>query len=144
MATSALLESYFTDLINVEFTAKMEDELDSIEDGKKEWREVLAEFYSPFHEKLTFADGNIKKMNMQTDIVCDKCKNPMVLLFSARGKFLACPKFPYCRNTKNIPQDFVVFNSGMFRADSIKTLNLKDRLEEFEKRSAETQPEAGP
>lgn len=143
MATSVLLESYFTDLINVEFTAKMEDELDSIEDGKKDWREVLSEFYSPFHEKLAYADGNIKKMNMQTDVLCDKCKNPMVLLFSARGKFLACPKFPYCRNTRNIPQDFVVFNSGMFRADAVKTLLIKERLEEFEKRSAESQPEAG-
>jgi len=141
MATSALLESYFTDLINVEFTAKMEDELDGIEDGKKDWREVLAEFYSPFHEKLTFADGNIKKMNMQTDVICDKCKNPLVLLFSSRGKFLACPKFPYCRNTRNIPQDFVVFNSGMFRADSIKVLQLKERLEEFEKQNIQAQKE---
>jgi len=141
MATSALLESYFTDLINVEFTAKMEEELDGIEDGKKDWRNVLAAFYSPFHEKLTFADGNIKKMNMQTDVICDKCKNPMVLLFSSRGKFLACPKFPYCKNTKNIPQDFVVFNSGMFKADAVKTLLLKDRLAEFEKQNLEAQTE---
>jgi len=141
MATSALLESYFTDFINVEFTAKMEDELDCIEDGKKDWREVLANFYSPFNEKLAYADGNIKKMNMHTDVICEKCKNPMVLLFSSRGKFLACPKFPYCKNTKNIPQDFVVFNSGMFRADSIKVLKLKERLEEFEKQNIQARKE---
>jgi len=72
-------------------------------------------------------------------VICEKCKSPMVLLFSARGKFLACPKFPYCRNTRNIPQDFTVFNSGMFKTDSVKVLALKQRLEEFEKQSAEIQ-----
>ena len=141
IATSVLLNSYFNDLINVEFTAKMEEELDKIEDGQKNWQDVLGEFYSPFHEKLSHAEENLKRMQLLTDCNCERCNSPMSLIFSANGRFLACSKFPRCRSTKNIPPDFRIFNSGMFKLDE-KIILLKDRLAAYETEQKEAIPEA--
>lgn len=141
IATSVLLNSYFNDLINVEFTAKMEEELDKIEEGQKNWQDVLAEFYSPFHEKLSHADESLKRMQLLTDCNCDRCNSPMSLIFSANGRFLACSKFPRCRNTRNIPPDFRVFNAGMFKLEE-KTIKLKERLAAYETEQKESAADA--
>ena len=132
IATSVLLNSYFDDIINVEFTAKMEEKLDKIEEGEKNWRDVLTEFYSPFHEKLSQAYDKLKRMNLLTDFICEKCKAPMSLIFSANGKFLACSKYPRCKSTRNIPQDFPVFNTGMFQLATTTDIKFKDRLDAYE------------
>ena len=98
----------FKELIDVQFTAKMEDELDHIEDGKMKWEEVIKDFYSPFHGDLTNAlttVGKVRPQDIPTDDVCEKCGLPMVKRWGRHGRFMACTGFPDCKNTKPIPQE---------------------------------------
>jgi DNA topoisomerase-1 len=98
----------FKELIDVQFTAKMEDELDHIEDGKMKWEKVIKDFYNPFHSDLTNAlttVGKVKPQDIPTDIVCEKCGLPMVKRWGRHGRFMACTGFPNCKNTKPIPQE---------------------------------------
>lgn len=134
IAASVLLKGYFNDLINVEFTAKMEEELDKIEEGQKDWHEVLSEFYSPFSEKISYADKNLKRLNVMTDCSCEKCKSPMTVVFSEKGRFLACSKYPNCRSTRNIPNDFVIFEKGIFDIKEPKIV-INERLTAYEKQN---------
>lgn len=100
-----LIVEHFTDIVDYQFTADMERQLDEIEDGKKEWRTILKDFYLPFKEDLDKADKNIEKVEIEdeeTDEVCEKCGANMVIKTGRYGKFLACPNFPDCRNTKPI------------------------------------------
>lgn len=99
-----LMSKHFEDIVDVEFTANMEKQLDEIEDGKN-WTDVLTEFYVPFKETLKKAEGTIEKVEIkdeETDVVCEKCGKLMVIKQGRFGKFLACPGFPACRNTKTI------------------------------------------
>ena len=99
-----LMSKHFKDIVDVEFTANMEKQLDEIEEGRK-WTEVLSEFYTPFKETLKKAEGDITKVEIKdevTDIPCEKCGRMMVIKQGRFGKFLACPGFPTCRNTKTI------------------------------------------
>lgn len=93
-----MLMQYFTDIMDVSFTAKMEDKLDDIEEGGVDWRKIISDFYPPFAEKLIFAanDGD-----EPTDIVCDKCGHMMVRKSGRYGKFLACSNYPACSNIKS-------------------------------------------
>jgi DNA topoisomerase-1 len=98
-----LLVENFPKILDVEFTAKMEEQLDEVEDGKMDWQEVLREFYGPFEDSLATATHqmrNVKKEGVPTDQVCDKCGRPMVIRWGRFGKFLACSGYPECRNTK--------------------------------------------
>jgi len=97
-----LLNEYFPDVTDIEFTAQLEKRLDEIEEGKEKWQEILKDFYSDFKERLEEARENMKKVNMdiETDIKCDKCGRPMVIKHGRYGKFLACSGFPECKNTK--------------------------------------------
>ncbi len=104
MVTSMMLE-YFAPIVDTEFTAQMEDQLDSVEEGKEEWREILREFYPPFEKMLGVAEEQIEKIEVKdevSDVPCDKCGAMMVYKMGRYGKFLACPNFPECRNTKPI------------------------------------------
>ncbi len=92
-----LLVKYFTDIMDVGFTAKMEDKLDGIEEGG-DWHKILAEFYPPFAEKLVFASNDGDEM---TDIPCEKCGHPMIRRNGRYGKFLACSNYPACSNIKS-------------------------------------------
>jgi DNA topoisomerase-1 len=103
---NALLVKSFPEVIDVEFTAKMETELDDVEDGKRRWVEVLEEFYGPFSSSLKKAPETIravkKDMEEVTDEVCDLCGEKMVIKWGRYGRFLACSGYPECKNTKEL------------------------------------------
>lgn len=100
-----LMSEYFKDIVDVRFTADMEDKLDTVEDGKTKWVDILNEFYSPFKKTLSEAEekiGNIEIADEVSDIKCEKCGRMMVYKQGRFGKFLACPGYPECKNTKSI------------------------------------------
>ncbi|MDX1980966.1 MAG: type I DNA topoisomerase [Bryobacteraceae bacterium] len=102
VVTDLLVES-FNDIFDVRYTAKMEDELDDIEEGKIDWREAMAEFYGKFQKDLEFAEQNMtdmKRMEKPTDFICEKCGKPMVLKWGRHGSFIACSGYPDCTNTR--------------------------------------------
>jgi DNA topoisomerase-1 len=101
-----ILIKNFPDIMDIGFTAKMEDELDEIEQGKIEWLKVVKDFYLPFSKSLAKAKENIKaeayRFREETDIVCPACGNKMLLRQSKFGKFLACSTFPQCKEKKQV------------------------------------------
>lgn len=97
-----LLVEYFPKIMDVKFTALMEEELDEIEEGKLNKIKVLSDFYEPFKGSIDFAQANIKKEVVITDEICDKCGKPMIIKWGRRGKFLSCSAFPECKNSKSI------------------------------------------
>jgi len=100
-----LIEEFFPEIINVEFTAQMESNLDQIEDGKMEWVQVLQDFYAEFEKRLQVAEEEMKEVEIKDEVsdeICEKCGRPMVYKMGRYGKFLACSGFPECRNTKPI------------------------------------------
>jgi DNA topoisomerase-1 len=103
LVTDLLVES-FPDILNVEFTAGMEDELDKIEEGKEKWTKAMKRFYTPFSRDLKKAEKemrDVKRQEVPTDVDCDKCGAKMVIKWGRNGEFLACPQYPECKNTKN-------------------------------------------
>jgi len=93
----------FSEFIDVDFTAKMEDELDRIEEGKMRWVKVVKDFYVPFSHDLAEVEktkGKIRPEDIPTDRICEKCGLPMVIRWGRHGRFLACSGFPKCKNTK--------------------------------------------
>lgn len=100
-----LLVEYFKEVINEEFTAELEEKLDEIADGNLTWREVVADFYVDFDVLMKKADEEIEEIEIKdevTDIPCEKCGEMMVIKHGRYGKFLACPAYPECKNTKAI------------------------------------------
>ncbi|MBQ3510148.1 MAG: type I DNA topoisomerase [Peptococcaceae bacterium] len=98
-----LLKEHFPDIIDVNFTAGMEDKLDGIEEGEYEWKAVVRDFYEPFSRELAAAEekiGQIKIEDEVSDEICEKCGRNMVIKMGRFGKFLACPGFPECSNAK--------------------------------------------
>jgi len=105
---SGLLVENFPDIMTEEFTAQMEDQLDQIEDGTMEWVDTLKSFYVPFEKDLAEAEEkmrDIKKQVEETDEVCEKCDQPMIIKWGRFGKFMACSGYPECKNTKEIGSD---------------------------------------
>ena len=103
-----MLVKYFPDIMDVGFTANMENELDGIEDGGVRWQNVIAGFYDGFEDKVNAAkadDYTLKAPDEQTDYVCEKCGAKMVIKAGRFGKFLACPNYPKCKNTKNLDEN---------------------------------------
>lgn len=103
-----LMEEYFKDIVNINFTADMETQLDAVEDGKRRWKELLNEFYKDFSKAVKNAEEQISKVELpveESDEVCEKCGRKMVIKMGRYGKFLACPGFPECRNAKPILED---------------------------------------
>ncbi|MBO5506079.1 MAG: type I DNA topoisomerase [Clostridia bacterium] len=100
-----LMEEHFSDIVNVEFTANMEEKLDTIEDGDTEWTSILSDFYGPFDKSLKDAEDKIGEIELEdevSDVACEKCGRLMVFKQGRFGKFLACPGYPECKNTKSI------------------------------------------
>ncbi|MDR7869930.1 MAG: type I DNA topoisomerase [Tissierellaceae bacterium] len=98
-----LLKEYFNNIVNEEFTADLEDKLDEIADGDLAWRSVVDNFYGDFKDVLSKAEEEIDKIEIQdevTDEICEKCGRNMVIKMGRFGKFLACPGYPECKNTK--------------------------------------------
>ena len=103
VTVNEVLVENFDDLVDKKFTAQMENELDEIAAGKKMWKELVRSFYKDLKEDLDKAYENIEKVEIEdpvTDVICDKCGRNMVIKMGRYGKFLACPGFPECRNTK--------------------------------------------
>lgn len=103
-----MLIKYFSDIMDVGFTAHMEDELDAIEEGGVRWQSIVADFYDGFEDKIKAAKGDgfsLKAPDEQTDHVCEKCGAKMVIKTGKFGKFLACPNYPKCKNTKNLDEN---------------------------------------
>jgi len=100
-----MLVEHFPEIVDIQFTAKMEEELDEIALGKKEWLPLIKEFYEPFSKHLAEKYESVEKQefNENTDEVCEKCGKPMIIKRGRFGKFLACSGFPECKNTKNLP-----------------------------------------
>ena len=105
-----LQEERFSSIVNVDFTAQMETDLDRVEEGNVDWHEMLRTFYTDFDASLKQAEKDMEGIHMQvpeevTDVICEKCGRNMVVKMGRFGKFLACPGYPECANTKKIVQD---------------------------------------
>ena len=101
--TTKLMKERFPKIVNVKFTAQMEEDLDTVENGNEEWVTLLDEFYGDFEQTLKKAKAEMEGVKLQlkedeTDIICDKCGRQMVVKFGRYGKFIACPGYPECKN----------------------------------------------
>jgi len=109
MQVNKLLISNFPEIFNVKFTAKMEEELDTIASGKQEYLDVMKDFYGPFHQAVEKASGlatMIKKSLVEkTEDICELCGKPMVIKWGRNGRFMACSGYPGCKSTKPLPGD---------------------------------------
>ncbi|MCT4613050.1 MAG: type I DNA topoisomerase [Clostridia bacterium] len=106
-----IMQDYFKDIVEIDFTADLEAKLDEIESGNIEWKEVIKEFYNPFAKLVDRAENEISKIEIKdevTDIDCELCGRKMVIKYGRYGKFLACPGFPECRNVKSIFEELDV------------------------------------
>lgn len=106
-----LMEEFFPEILNTAFTAEMENDLDRIEEGIKDWREVLTEFYVGFEKRLAVAEKEMEKVEIAdepSDEICEKCGRTMVYKMGRFGKFLACSGFPECRNAKPIVKELEI------------------------------------
>ncbi len=100
-----LLKENFANIMDVEFTANIESQFDNIAEGKENWKEMIKEFYGPFEENVERVEKQLEHVQMVeevSDIPCDKCGRMMVYKYGKYGKFLACPGYPECKNTKPI------------------------------------------
>ncbi|WP_010630966.1 type I DNA topoisomerase [Sporolactobacillus vineae] len=100
-----LIVEFFPEIINIDFTAQMETDLDEVEEGKKNWIALVDKFYQPFSKRLTKAEKEMESVTIKDEpsgIICEKCGHEMVYKIGRYGKFLACSNFPACRNTKPI------------------------------------------
>jgi DNA topoisomerase-1 len=105
---SKLLSEHFADIVNVDFTAQMEEKLDRIAAGRLKWVPMLKQFYQPFEQTITKATKAIPKFAEPTNEVCEKCGRPMVMKWGRRGKFISCSGFPECKNARSI-----IVNAGV-------------------------------
>lgn len=102
---TGMMAEYFAPIVDTEFTASLEEQLDEVEERKVDWHKVLRDFYPPFEEMLKTAESAIEKVEIKdepSDVICDKCGATMVYRIGRFGRFLACPNFPECRNTKPV------------------------------------------
>ncbi len=105
--TTGLMKDYFPEIVDVEFTAHMEEQLDSVEGGKSEWGSVLSDFYKGFEQTLKHAEETLTDERVQVPVVesgevCELCGKPMLVKSGRYGKFLACAGYPECKNTRRI------------------------------------------
>ncbi len=106
-----LLIENFSDVINVEFTAKMESEFDQIAEGKEKWKHTIREFYTPFEKTIEKVEKELEHVELVeevSDVPCEKCGRMMVVKYGKYGKFLACPGYPECKNAKPIVETIEV------------------------------------
>jgi DNA topoisomerase-1 len=104
---TTMMKEKFTDIIEVAFTARMEDYLDEVEEGRKNWRAMLSEFYGGFSDAVRAAGEDKKRYKVPdepTDVVCELCGRKMVIKMGRFGRFMACPGWPECKNTKPVSE----------------------------------------
>jgi len=103
VAVNKILVEHFPQIVDIQFTAKMEEELDAIAEGKERWQSVIEEFYGPFSQNLEKKYEEVEKQKPpeeETGETCEKCGRPMVVKYGRFGKFIACSGFPECKNAK--------------------------------------------
>ncbi|HEX8985785.1 MAG TPA: type I DNA topoisomerase [Bryobacteraceae bacterium] len=108
MVVTDLLVESFDNIFDIRYTARMEEELDEIEEGKADWRATIGEFYGKFSADLSHAEEHmtdIKRMEKPTDLVCEKCGKPMVIRWGKHGSFIGCSGYPECTNTRELTVD---------------------------------------
>jgi DNA topoisomerase I len=103
-----LMSDYFKEIVDIEFTAEMEDKLDRVEEGKEQWKVIVDTFFTPLKKSIDIAEKEIAKITIEdkiSDVKCDKCGRFMVIKQGRFGDFLACPGYPECKNTKAITRE---------------------------------------
>jgi DNA topoisomerase I len=108
MVVTDLLVESFGDILDITYTARMEEELDEIEEGRIDWRAAIGEFYEKFDRDLKLAEKDmtdIKRMEKPTDLICDKCGKPMVIRWGKHGSFIGCSGYPECTSTRELTVD---------------------------------------
>lgn len=126
-----LMMQFFPEILDVEFTAKMEKSLDDIEEGKVEWVRIIDEFYREFEKRLKIAEVEMEKVEIadeSADVDCDVCGSPMVYKMGRFGKFIACSNFPQCRNTKAIVKDIGVKCPRCHEGNIVERKSKKKRM----------------
>ncbi|WP_322903889.1 type I DNA topoisomerase [Paenibacillus campi] len=125
------MEEFFPEILNVEFTANMEQDLDHVEEGQEDWVQVLNDFYESFEKRLEFAEEEMKEIEIEDEVsdeICDKCGRHMVYKLGRFGKFLACSGFPDCRTTKPIIKDIGVKCPTCHEGDVVERRSKKGRV----------------
>lgn len=131
IVVTQLMEEFFPEILNVEFTAEMEEDLDHIEEGSADWVQVLDNFYEMFKKRLRYAEAQMANVDIQDEVsdeTCEKCGRPLVYKMGRFGKFLACSGFPECRNTKPIVKDIGVTCPGCDQGKIIERRSKKGRV----------------
>lgn len=126
-----LIREFFPEIINTDFTAKMEQQFDSVEEGNVEWIKVIDGFYQDFSKKLAIAEAEMEKVEIKDEPAgedCEECGHPMVFKMGRYGKFMACSNFPDCRNTKPIVKAIGVKCPKCKEGDIIERKSKKHRL----------------
>lgn len=126
-----LLLKYFSDIMDVGFTADMENRLDTIEEGGQVWQDVIRDFYKNFFDELMRAYKDKDKVEMEaekSDVICDKCGATMIYKNGKFGRFLACPNYPDCKNTKNIQTNNVVGKCPKCGGDLLRKKSHKGKI----------------
>ncbi len=126
-----LIVEFFPDIVNVKFTAEMEQKLDDVEIGKEVWQKVIDDFYKPFKIELDKAEDQMEKIQIKDEPAgfdCDVCGHPMVIKLGRFGKFYACSNFPDCRNTKQIVKEIGVTCPDCHQGQVIERKSKRNRL----------------
>lgn len=126
-----VMEEFFPEILDAEFTAHMEGNLDHVEEGDENWVHVIGDFYKSFEKRLLIAEDEMKEIEIRdepSDEICDKCGSPMVYKMGRFGKFLACSGFPECRNTKPIVKDTGVGCPKCGKGQIVERRSKKGRL----------------
>ncbi len=128
---NTLIEDFFPQIIDIHFTAEMENSLDAIGEGKEEWVKVIDQFYRPFEKELISAEEKIEKIQIKDEPAgfdCELCGSPMVIKLGRYGKFYACSNFPECRNTKAIVKEIGVACPSCHEGQIIERKSKKNRI----------------
>lgn len=126
-----LVEEFFPQIVDVRFTAEMEENLDHVEEGKEEWVNIVDRFYRPFEKELTEAEEKIEKIQIKDEPAgfdCELCGHPMVIKLGKYGKFYACSNFPDCRNTKPIVKEIGVPCPVCHEGQVVERKSKKNRI----------------
>lgn len=128
---NSIIVDFFPDIVNIDFTAGLENDLDGIEAGKRQWIKVVDEFYQPFEKEVTSAETKIEKVQIKDEPAgfdCDICGAPMVIKLGRYGKFYACSRFPDCRNTKPITKEIGVICPQCHEGQVVERKSKKKRI----------------
>ncbi|HSP22006.1 MAG TPA: DNA topoisomerase, partial [Planococcus sp. (in: firmicutes)] len=127
----ALVLEFFPDILNIEFTAKMEHDLDSVEEGEIDWRKIIDVFFKDFEKHVEVAENEMEKVQIKDEPAgedCELCGSPMVYKLGRYGKFMACSNFPECRNTKAIVKHIGVTCPTCKKGEIVERKSKKRRI----------------